>query len=144
MNELTILPTECDCERCSLMCMAPCCGTPEDMMTLMDKGYGSRLMLDDWPDYNGNPNLIKPAMKGSEGCKAPWETRTAEGCTFWKDGKCELHSIGLKPTQGKLALHGQNEDETYYIADIIRASWKTDEAKACIDRFNKEFYETDA
>jgi len=29
--KLSILPTECNCEICSDMCEAPCCGTIEDI-----------------------------------------------------------------------------------------------------------------
>src|SRR5277367_2632444 len=91
---ITVLPTECSCKRCSLMCQGPCCGLVSDMKMLIDKGYGNRLMLDDIAD--GDAPLLKPALKGYEGKKAPWSTRMPLGCPFWKKGKCELHESGLK------------------------------------------------
>jgi hypothetical protein len=81
------------------------------MEALIEAGFGNRLMYDDFPD---GEDMLKPALKGHEGKKAPWETSSARGCTFWKKGLCELHVLGLKPIQGKLAHHSntteQNED----------------------------------
>lgn len=118
---LKILESNCDCEKCSFMCHAPCCGTPEDMQKLIDAGYAKRLMLDDLP---GGPDCIKPALKGYEGIQSPWDVASREGCTFWKDGKCELHSLGLKPIQGKLSHHALNREENDQIGRIIDESWE--------------------
>lgn len=134
---MKVLPSECECERCSVMCQAPCCGTPEDINKLMKAGYANRLMFDDWPDWDGGSDMLKPAMKGSEGSRAPWETRTEEGCTFWKDGKCELHKSGLKPIQGKLVTHDSSDEQIQWIIDKIRRSWKTKKAKAVIKKWKK-------
>lgn len=134
--KISVLPTECDCDKCSRMCTAPCCGTIEDMQNLIDAGYGNRLMLDDWPDDN---DIIKPAMKGHEGGKAPWDVRTEEGCTFWKDGKCELHQSGLKPTQGKLAHHDNDYFQLKEIENFISDSWGKDEAKEFIEKWKIDF-----
>jgi len=136
---LKVLPSNCDCEKCSNMCKAPCCGTPEDFRNLIDNGFGNRLMIDDWLD---EPPMLKPAMKGSESRKAPWETRTEKGCTFWHNGKCDLHNSGLKPTQGKLALHAQSEEECDYIREIIVNSWETEDADTIIEEWTKNFYST--
>jgi len=123
--KLTVKVSECSCEKCSKMCHAPCCGTPDDMQKLIDAGYGERLMYDDLP---GGEYMIKPALKGFEGEGAPWEVASKAGCTFWKDGKCELHESGLKPLQGKLALHGQSEKEIDQVGDFINEAWQ-DEKK---------------
>jgi hypothetical protein len=93
------------------------------MRKLIEAGYSKRLMLDDWP---GDPVILKPAMKGSEGERAPWEVRTLRGCTFWKEGKCELHVLGLKPTQGRLAHHTLTDSQEGEIAEMVRQSWKDD------------------
>lgn len=117
---MNILPSECDCEECSSMCNGPCCGTAEEIKNLIKLGYANRLMLDDFPP---GPDLVKPALKGYEGKRSPWETRTEEGCTFWKEGKCELHNLGLKPMQGSLAHHSQSREEQIEIEDFIRDTW---------------------
>ena len=131
--------TECSCDRCKAMCTAPCCGKPEDFDKLIAEGYGSRLMIDDWP----GDILIKPAMKGYEGQRAPWSTRLPQGCTFWKDGLCELHDSGLKPTQGKLCHHSYEGEENLAIADYIRKSWQGKKAKNLIAKWKKEYFKDD-
>ncbi len=118
------------------MCHAPCCGTPDEMHKLMEAGYGERLMVDDWPD---GPPMIKPAMKGYEGKISPWNTRSDEGCTFWKEGKCQLHSSGLKPLQGKLAHHSLEFNEISAIENAIVAAWETERASEVIDMWKKKY-----
>ncbi len=127
--KLSMIESECDCKSCQNSCQAPCCGTPSDLMNLMEAGYAGRLMLDDWPDGNV---MLKPALKGYEGSYAPWETRTVEGCTFWKEGKCELHELKLKPTQGKLYLHSLTEEQLEEIAEFIRDSWEGKESEIAL------------
>lgn len=114
---------ECDCDRCSSMCHAPCCGTPEDIKRLIENGYASRLMLDDLP---GGADMIKPALKGYEGKESPWEVASRAGCTFWKEGKCELHSLGLKPLQGKASHHDLDDEEIEKIGEYINSTWQKD------------------
>ncbi len=134
--KLKIQPSECDCEKCSSMCHSPCCGTPEDMDKLMDAGYGDRLMYDDWPD---GETMLKPALKGYGGERAPWEVSSLMGCTFWKKGKCELHSLGLKPSLGKLAIHDQPQEEKTEICEFIEESWKKKKAKKTLERWKREY-----
>lgn len=134
MMKLTVLPSECDCEKCSSMCHAPCSGTPDDMEALMNAGYGNRLMYDDLP---GGETILKPSLRGYEGINAPWQTFSVLGCTFWKDGKCELHSLGLKPTLGKLAIHDQSEEDRHQIAEFIEESWRDKKAKKILNRWKK-------
>lgn len=132
--KLKILPSECDCLKCSTMCQGPCCGTPKEMKELITRGFGSRLMFDDLP---GGSDLLKPALKGYEGKKAPWQTASKEGCTFWINGKCELHSSGLKPIQGKLAHHTLTDDDDMKIGNFIKQSWETKEAEEVINIWKK-------
>ena len=132
--KLTIKPSECDCERCSSMCQAPCCGTPADMKALMDAGYGKRVMFDNLP---GGNDMLKPALKGHEGKIAPWEVHSIKGCTFWKKGKCELHSLGLKPTQGKLAHHSLSREQSNKIGDYLDDSWNGDKGAEAIKQWKE-------
>jgi len=134
--KLSIKETECSCHKCSSMCHSPCTGTPEDMEAIMDAGYGDRLMYDDWP-CDKCADIIKPALKGYEGKMSPWETSSIPGCTFWKDGKCELHSLGLKPTLAKLVIHDQSDEEQAQISDFICQSWETEKAKKVIEKWKK-------
>ena len=114
------------------MCHATCCGTPEDMQRLINAGYGRRLMYDDLP---GGEDMIKPALKGFEGNKSGWDVASKEGCTFWKDGKCELHDLGLKPSQGKLSHHSLTQEENNAIGNFVNESWDTEEGQKVIDEW---------
>ena len=134
--KLNILPSECDCEICSIMCHAPCCGTLEDIDRLIEAGFADRLMYDDYPGIVDE--IIKPALKNYEGQRAPWETNTLNGCTFWKDGKCELHDLGLKPIQGKLAHHDNSEDEIYAIEEMLVDSWTGKGVEAIIQKWKSK------
>jgi hypothetical protein len=88
--------TECSCFACKTMCVnSPCMGTPEDISKIIDAGHGDRLMLTVWTDEKTGNQL--PAIAPVKGPK---------GCVFQnQDGLCDLHASGLKPTEGKLAIH---------------------------------------
>jgi len=135
--KLAIKVSECDCKKCSIMCHAPCCGTPEDMQLLIEAGYGKRLMHDDWPDSTCSEEMLKPALKGHEGDKAPWDVATEAGCTFWRNGKCDLHSKGLKPCQGKLAHHSLTKDQNEEIGEYIKEAWKGEKGKEVIRKWKE-------
>lgn len=134
---LSVLPTECDCEMCSSMCHAPCSGTPAEMVNLMKAGYANRLMCDNIPDESGIPEIIKPALKGYEGKSAPYTISSRRGCTFFKEGKCELHDLGLKPIQGKLAHHNNNEDQIKEINLLLIFSWNSEGVDEAVNLWKK-------
>jgi hypothetical protein len=92
-------PFSCKCQTCKKQCTtAPCLGLPSDIEKLIDSGYGSRIKETIWAsgimlgiiDYP--ITMYQAEMQSS-------------GCTFFKDGLCELHDLGLKPTEGKLSHH---------------------------------------
>lgn len=90
------MSTRCSCDRCVKMCETrPCLPLPDEAKRLDP----ARMMRVDF----GCVVVDSPAIVGREG-------QTVSGydtgrCTFLKDGLCELHSKGLKPTEGKLAHH---------------------------------------
>ncbi len=93
-------PIECSCNKCKKMCtVAPCIGTPLDMLAIAEAGYANRIRYTSqgsWTKY-GFPmyEIVMPEFL-VEGNK----TR----CTFLtEEGLCELHEKGLKPIEGKLA-----------------------------------------
>jgi len=91
--------TECSCEECKNMCRRrPCWPTPKEVWALIDKGFGRRLML----DWLGEIQIVSPAIVGCEGRSAPFVPMGQ--CTFLTyGGLCELHSLGLKPFEGRMA-----------------------------------------
>ncbi len=85
----------CDCTRCVTMCKtAPCLGTPSDMLRIINNGY---------------IDLVEGAMFAAHGSpKIPivrpkWDD-VKKPCVFLDDqGKCKLHTRGLKPIEGKIS-----------------------------------------
>lgn len=110
---------ECACNTCQNMCKkAACIGTPDDMMKLIDAGYTDRLDLYNWAGAikHGIPiveNVVIPIFDKEKGC-----------CTFFtEDGKCELHDLGLKPLEGKLADCKRTEIAADKIPPAIMVAW---------------------
>ena len=79
------------------MCkQSPCFPTPQEVITLLQNGYQDQLSLSIYADSVSGKD--HPAI-------TPKWTKD-EGCTFQnKDGLCELHDLGLKPLEGRLAHH---------------------------------------
>lgn len=97
-------PCECSCDKCKSQCHTPCLGTPEDIERLIKAGYGDRLALTEW---------VAGVLMGL--CDEPIQMIQARledngWCTFYHDGKCELHDKGLKPTEGRLSHHSLKLD----------------------------------
>lgn len=97
-------PTVCSCSQCQAQCHTPCLGTPEDIEKLISAGYGDRLAITWWAvgqilGLTDRPVKMVQPIREDNG----W-------CTFFHDGKCELHDKGLKPTEGRLSHHSIRED----------------------------------
>lgn len=97
-NRLGRKSVSCNCELCKAMCHTPCLGTPHDILALINAGYGDKLCFTEWAAgivlgfTNKSIAMIQAKVESG------W-------CIFYRDGKCELHDSGLKPTEGKLASH---------------------------------------
>ena len=91
-------PVECRCKACQAQCKTPCLGTPDDILRLIGAGYGERLKMTYWcvGMLLGKINYSIPMVQAIQ---------TDKGCTFFHDGRCELHAKGLKPTEGRLSHH---------------------------------------
>ncbi len=91
-------PSECSCEKCQQMCHIPCLGTPEDIERLVDAGYAGRLKPVLW--------MVACNIGLADGPILMVQPEQVDGwCTFFHDGRCELHEKGLKPTEGRLSCH---------------------------------------
>lgn len=94
----TYKESECSCDTCKSMCKTPCIGTPEEMLAISRAGFSDRLALSSWAaglilgTHNHVVTIIAPLFDQKKGF-----------CTFYQDGMCELHSLGLKPTEGRYA-----------------------------------------
>lgn len=93
-------PVACKCKQCKDQCRTPCLGTPEDIIKLIEAGYVDRLKPTMWLTGMALGKLTYPIpMIQAEAMDNGW-------CTFRRDdGLCELHDLGLKPTEGRLSHH---------------------------------------
>lgn len=114
-------PTVCGCQKCQSQCHTPCLGTPEDIMKLIVAGYGSRLAPTTWMTgmimgVTDRPVEMIQAIQEDNGY-----------CTFFHDGKCELHDLGLKPTEGKLSHHSikiDNFNPRKSLSWLVAKEWR--------------------
>lgn len=113
-------PCECNCERCKNQCRTPCLGTPQDILRLVESGYGNRVEPSLWAVgmVLGRYPLPIPMIQARQ---------EANGfCTFYHDGVCELHNLELKPTEGTLSHHSitiENLDFSRSLAWNVARTW---------------------
>ena len=95
-----------------------CLATPGEAQLLRRIGYEDRLSNYYFRDFNEKPVVVTGSSpKGHEG-KEFTSTRAGR-CTFHTDeGKCELHNLGLKPLEGRLAHH--DRDWTLVREEILK------------------------
>ena len=139
----------CNCKICQKMCDRPCFGTVSDIKKLIEAGYSDRLCLD-WNSAPSDPrtdiSFLTPALKDFEGKLSPSFPQSEKGCTFFKEGKCFLHDLKLKPLQGKTAIHSFHKkklDEESArscdeVKEYIMQDWKSEEGQALVDAWCKE------
>ena len=90
--------TVCSCQKCQNMCKTPCIGTPIEMGAISKSGFRDRLAITGWAagialgTHDKIITIVAPLYDEKRDC-----------CTFFKNGKCELHDLGLKPTEGRFA-----------------------------------------
>jgi hypothetical protein len=119
-------PIECSCDQCQTMCKyTPCSPTPKDVQVLIKNGHANRLAITRFeiedPTTDSGWRTVKAIMPAIEGCHSGYNPLSGP-CNFFKDGRCEIHTI--KPTGGKLARHewkqnGKNQE----IHDKILKMW---------------------
>jgi hypothetical protein len=97
--------TSCSCEKCKSQCNIPCLGTPEDIFKLIAAGYENRLMEADW-----DAGRIMGVTDKRYRIISPLYDDKKKSCTFLTNGLCELHNLGLKPTEGKLSHHSMTTE----------------------------------
>ncbi len=89
---------KCKCNECRKQCRTPCLGTPDDILRLIGEGYISQLSETLWCVGMLTGHLKEPV-------RMVQPTKMENGCIFFKDGLCELHDLGLKPTEGRFSNH---------------------------------------
>ena len=123
-------PIECKCQKCKQQCKTPCLGTPEDILRLIKAGYKERLAITHWWVGIARGKLDFPVIM----IQARQEDNGY--CTFFHDGLCELHELGLKPTEGRLSHHSITKENFKFGKSL---SWNV--AKEWMDMRNGEIVE---
>ena len=120
-------PIGCKCQECKKQCLrTPCLGTPDDILSLIDAGFIDKLALTEWATglFLGRVNYTIRMIQAQ---------KLEKGCIFFENGLCQLHDLGLKPTEGKLSHHTIKLDNYQFNKSI---SWQV--AKTWIDEQNVE------
>lgn len=117
-------PVNCNCPACQGQCMrAPCLGTPEDILKLIDAGYADKLAPTEWATglFLGKLSFTVKMIQIK---------RTVHGCVFFKNSLCELHDLNLKPTEGRLSHHtikAENFDFDKSLTWQVAQTWLEEE-----------------
>lgn len=108
----------CKCVECKKQCDHPCLGTPTDIQNLINAGYENRLMPIIWTGAKelGITDKEVPMT-------VPLQDPITGKCTFFKNGLCELHDKGLKPTEGKLSHHSRKWNPKKSIGWAVAKTW---------------------
>lgn len=118
VGDFTFKLTECNCSSCQSMCLNPCWPLPQEAIALIEAGYGDRLHSDFHEEYE-NGELILSVRVLAPRTKPDGKYPV---CTFFTEGKCELHDTGLKPVEARILSHRAQPDEQW-LRDIVGREW---------------------
>lgn len=120
----------------------PCLGTPEEMLAIKNAGFGDRLIvIRIYDTFMLSPDSIESRDRFNY-----WQI---EGrCKFLTSkGLCQLHDLGLKPIEGRAAIHdgGEVSHPKAFISDQrmfregLARSWRRPLGQAIIKQFEREY-----
>jgi hypothetical protein len=109
----------CECSACRELCeLVPCMGTPKEITAIIANGYAQSNEL--VVSTNNDPSLDFTVVKP----RGDHPTDPTQGtCVFYKEGKCILHDAGLKPIEGRVAIHDKNNPRLLY--HHLKRAWDT-------------------
>lgn len=121
-------PNECSCPSCVKMCLrCPCLGTPNDILRLINNGYSDSVVATMWAaglvsPYQSLPPIPMVQLKQEEDGR----------CTLFQDGKCSIHLLGIKPTEGVLANCSPHPSKIP-LSTVVAFSWLKQENMPVIE-----------
>lgn len=121
----------CTCEKCLGYCSRPGWWTVAEAERALAAGLGARMMLEMAPGFSFG--VLAPAFRGNEGFFA-LNLHSTGGCTFLRDGLCELHGSGLEPLECRFCHHdrpGQGEK----CHTEIEKDWNSAAGQALVERW---------
>ncbi len=121
----------CSCSICRNFCRRPGWWSVEQARIAMEKGYGSRMMMEISPEFTFA--VLSPAFFGNEGRIARNEN-AGHSCNFFASGLCELHNSDLLPLECAFCHHeriglGQK------CHNDIESNWNTQRGQALVLRW---------
>jgi Fe-S-cluster containining protein len=121
----------CACETCLAYCQRPGWWTVEEAAAAISAGYASRMMLEMSPDRRFG--VLSPAFAGNEVDFALGRCKH-RGCTFLREGRCELHGSGLQPLECRFCHHDRPGQGPACHAAIER-DWDSDAGRALVTKW---------
>jgi len=123
-------PSEaCSCEDCRFMCRVPCWPFPHEAVRLIRRGYGQRLRTMQWHlNEEKSARILRPLFTGGDLDDARCVLQDPE------TGLCELHDLGMKPFEGRIAHHAIDRGDTD-IRNMLAELWDTECGRATINYF---------
>jgi hypothetical protein len=122
-------PSEpCSCKICVSYCKRPGWWTIEEAKKAIEAGFSERIMLEISPERDFT--VLSPAFKGNEGNYA-LQIFAENGCTFLKNGLCELFETGFQPLECRFCHHKRKGLGIKCHTDIEK-EWNSNEAKRLI------------
>lgn len=129
-------PSEpCSCATCKGYCLRPGWWTVAEARTAMGNGFAYRMMLEISPEFN--LGVLSPAFKGNEGNYA-FQLLAGNGCTFLKNGLCELYGTGFQPLECRFCHHSRTGSGKDCHA-ALENDWRSEEGKQLIRTWSNEF-----
>lgn len=128
----------CKCNQCKKQCETPCLGTPSDIEKIIDAGFKKEMFVTHWcagmmMGITNSPVVMIQAEQVAE----------KNACTFFENGLCKLHDLGLKPTEGKLSHHSTKIEDfkaNRSLSWLIAKEWldpkNTETIKRIIQKLN--------
>jgi hypothetical protein len=93
-------------------------GTPQEIAAIIAQGYAcpNQLVVSTDNDPSLDFTVVKP--------RGDHPTDPTRGmCVFYENGKCILHEAGLKPIEGRVAMHDKNTPRLLY--HHLKRAWNT-------------------
>ena len=123
----------CSCEICLNYCQRPGWWTVAEASQAIAAGYAGRMMLEMSPELTFG--VLSPAHKGNEG-EVALQGFAGQGCTFLKDGLCELFGTGLQPLECRFCHHTRRGQGEQCHADIEK-DWYSPQGQQLVIRWGK-------
>jgi hypothetical protein len=125
-------PSEpCACKICLTYCARPGWWTVEQATRAIKAGYSNRMMLEIAPELTFG--VLSPAFKGCEKFYATNQF-AGNGCTFLKNGRCEIYGTGYQPLECRFCHHNRRGLGLKCHADLEK-DWHTPNGQILVEKW---------